>query len=65
MYPRVGREALTYLESHLRPESHMAASPLILTLGIFEVLKVPTWLEPSENKTKQTIQTESHSPKLY
>lgn len=44
-----------------KTRSHMTASPLILTPGNFEVLKVPTWLEAFENGT----QIESHSPTLY
>lgn len=40
-----------------KTRSHMTASPLILTPGNFEVLKVPTWLEAFENGTQ--------SPMLY
>lgn len=46
---KVVGEALTYRPSKTR--SHPAAMPLILTMGIFEVLKAPTWLEAFENDT--------------
>lgn len=52
---RVVWEALTYRPSKTR--SHPAAMPLLLTMGILEVLKVPTWLEALENDTH----TEPHS----
>lgn len=52
MHTRVVWEALTYLRRPPMVRSHPAAIPLILPMGIFEVLKVPTWLEAFGNSNR-------------